>query len=165
MNSMSPPDAIQYLFVGVFATAMLDLWAMALNRAIGAPVTNWAHVGRWVAGVRSGTLCHTNIAAVSPAPHERLLGWSTHYIVGVIYAVLYFGVLAAAGEPPGISSATLFGIVTVLAPWLILQPGLGIGYFAANAPKPNRTRALNLLSHLVFGIGLYVGATVAMLDY
>lgn len=161
---MSLINILYYLLVGVFATAMLDLWSLTLNRALGAPITNWDYVGRWISGLlTSGTLRHAAIAAVPPAAHERLLGWSTHYVVGVIYAALYLGVLAALNATPSVSSAGVFGLITVLAPWLILQPGLGIGYFATRAPRPNLTRALNLLSHLVFGIGLYLGWVVVTL--
>ena len=33
--------------VGVFATAVLDLWALMLQRVFAIPMTNWAMVGRW----------------------------------------------------------------------------------------------------------------------
>jgi len=157
---MSLSLAVRMALVGIVATAMLDLWALMLNRLFGLPVTNWGHVGRWVSGVPSGQLRHSDIAAVPPVAHERLAGWVTHYAIGIVYAGLYFVLLSAAGTGPGIGSAVAFGLVTVLAPWLILQPGLCIGYFASRAPRPNRTRALNLLSHLVFGVGLFVGSVV-----
>jgi hypothetical protein len=57
--------------------------------------------------------------------------------------------------PVSLLSGLAFGVATVLAPWFILQPGLGLGFFASRAPNPNRTRLLNLLNHAVFGITLY----------
>jgi len=157
MNSPNLLEASRVLLVGVAATALLDIWQLALSWVFGLPRTNWAHVGRWVSGLRSGALQHTSIAAAPSVAYERTIGWATHYVIGVIYAALYLLVLAATSRSPDIVSAVIFGLVTVAAPWLILQPGLGAGYFASNTPKPNQTRALNLLSHLVFGIGLYVG--------
>lgn len=157
MTSMSLPGAAGLLIIGVIATAILDLWALVLNRLFALPITNWGHVGRWVAGLPTGTVRHSSIGAATAVPYERALGWSTHYLIGVIYAVVYLLILSALGQTPGVFSAALFGIATVLAPWLILQPGLGMGSFARNTPKPNRTRTLNLIAHLVFGLGLYIG--------
>lgn len=162
-TTMYLPEASTVLFVGIVATAVLDLWALALNRVLGLPRTNWAHVGRWVAGLTSGAVRHESIAAEPSVAYERAIGWSTHYLVGVVYAALYLVLSAAWSRTPDVHSATLFGAVTVAAPWLILQPGLGAGYFASRAPKPNRTRVLNLLSHLVFGVGLYFGCTSSAL--
>jgi hypothetical protein len=161
MTTLSLPEASRVLFVGIVATALLDVWALTLNRALGLPKTNWAHVGRWVAGLASGAMRHESIAAEPGVSYERAIGWSTHYLVGVVYAALYLVLSTVLSRTPDVYSATLFGAVTVAAPWLILQPGLGAGYFASRTPKPNRTRMLNLLSHLVFGIGLYLGWTLA----
>ena len=46
-------------------------------------------------------------------------------------------------------------MVTVLAAWLLLQPGLGAGWFASRAPNPMKVRALNIIGHTVFALGLY----------
>jgi hypothetical protein len=163
MTSIDPSETSSALFVGIVATACLDLWAVGLNRAFGLPKTNWGHVGRWVTGITSGTFRHESIALARPVAHERVVGWVTHYLIGILYATVYLTSLTAASHTPGVKSAIAFGAVTVLAPWLILQPGLGAGYFARQTPKPNLTRALNVLSHLVFGFGLYVGWTLQIL--
>jgi hypothetical protein len=143
--------------VGIAATVVLDAWALFISRAFGAPVTNWGRVGRWVCGLPGGIYPSTPIAEAAPVAHESALGWLTHYVVGVIYAFTYLAVAGAASMEPTLASAVLFGVATVLAPWLILQPGLGLGFFASAAPRPNLTRALNVISHTVFGLGLYVG--------
>ena len=38
------------------------------------------------------------------------------------------------------------------------QPGLGIGWAASKTPNPTKVRALNLLAHTVFGLGLWLTA-------
>lgn len=157
MATMNWPIAVATLSVGMIATATLDLWAWLLKRAFGVPITNWGHVGRWFLGMRSGTYRRQSIAASPAAAFERTVGWSAHYLVGVTYAVAYLVALSALSRAPSVHSAALFGILTVLAPWLILQPGLGLGFFASRTPKPNLTRVLNILAHLVFGLGLYLG--------
>ncbi len=54
--------------------------------------------------------------------------------------------------------ALAFGVLTVLAPFLVLQPGMGAGLFARNTPKPNNARLKSFVAHLSFGIGLWVAA-------
>lgn len=157
MMTVSFPSTIELVLIGVFATAALDLWALMLNRISKLPMTNWGYVGRWVGSIPSGTFRHQAIAEVQSVPYERAVGWSTHYVIGIAYAAAYLGLSAALSATPSAYTAALFGIATVLAPWLILQPGLGLGYFASRSQNPNLTRVLNVAAHLVFGLGLYLG--------
>jgi len=48
-------------------------------------------------------------------------------------------------------------LITLLAAWLILQPGMGLGFFAGNAPNLTRVRCMNVAAHSIFGLGLYGG--------
>lgn len=54
--------------------------------------------------------------------------------------------------------ALLFGLVTVLMPFLLMQPALGLGIAAANSSNPAKARLHSLLTHLIFGLGLYLAA-------
>jgi hypothetical protein len=49
-----------------------------------------------------------------------------------------------------------FGVVTVLAPFLILQPALGLGLAASRTSNPALARLRSLMNHTVFGAGLYL---------
>ncbi len=157
MTSMNLPLAITSLSTGIIATVILDLWALTLNRLFGLPVTNWGRVGRWVAGLLPGSYRQDTISAPPAMACDQVIGWSTHYLVGITYAAIYLVGLNLLSRTPDPTSALLFGIATVLAPWLILQPGLGLGYFGSRTPKPKLTRTLNLVSHSVFGFGLFIG--------
>ena len=88
--------------------------------------------------------------------HESVVGWTFHYVVGCIYAALYLIYLDAVqmGQPT-LVSAVLFGLVTVLSPWLLMQPGLGLGACAAKAPRPSLVRLQNPIIHTIFGLALY----------
>lgn len=148
---------ITALFIGIIATATLDLWVMVLKQVIGLTPTNWAMVGRWVGNLSRGELRHRDIQKARAVPHELWVGWSTHYLVGIGYALGYLLLGQALAIQVSLLTAVAFGIVTVLAPWLILQPGLGMGYFAFGAPNPRRTRVINIMNHAVFGAALYLG--------
>jgi len=57
--------------------------------------------------------------------------------------------------------ALAVGIGTVAAPFFLMQPGMGAGIAASRTPRPNAARLQSLLTHAVFGLGLYVSAWAA----
>ncbi len=146
------PSAIA---AGVGATLLIDLWAQLLRRSAGIGATDWALVGRWVAGLARGRLQLRVGEFQRRERGDALRGWLTHYAVGIAYALIYLLLVNALAAKVSLPSALLFGAITVLAPWLILQPALGKGVFASGAPNPAQTRLLNLVTHLLFGAGLY----------
>lgn len=147
---------IHALLMGVLATVILDAWAQLLKFSVNVQPTNWALVGRWFASLFTGHWRHAAISQVPAVNNERLLGWSFHYGVGIFYALIFLIGCNFSSVQISLPAAITFGIVTVLAPWLILQPGLGLGRFASNTAKPVTTRFLNIVSHSVFGAGLFV---------
>jgi hypothetical protein len=50
------------------------------------------------------------------------------------------------------------GIGTVAAPFLLMQPGMGAGLAARRSPRPAAARLHSLVTHAVFGLGLYASA-------
>lgn len=48
--------------------------------------------------------------------------------------------------------------MTIAAPWLVMQPGMGAGVAASKTPNPRAARLRNLATHTVYGIGLYACA-------
>jgi len=146
------------MFIGLVATVLMDIWALALKSSYNVPTTNWAMVGRWVGHLQDGQLTHRSIADAAPVTGEGPLGWATHYAIGLLYGIGYLWLMRdIVGEAPSLSSAIVFSVVLLVAPWLILQPGLGLGVFAHRAPKPWLVRGVNISIHVVFGIGMYIG--------
>jgi hypothetical protein len=45
-------------------------------------------------------------------------------------------------------------------PWLVMQPSFGLGIAASKAPKPTQARLKSLMTHTVFGLGLYLWAVL-----
>jgi len=148
--------------VGVFATLMTDLWQVLLKQMLGLPPANWAMVGRWVGGLARGTFRHRRIADSPAVRGERLIGWAFHYAIGIVYAALFlWGLGDGLGIAPTVLAATVFAVATLAAPWLILQPALGLGVMAARAVNRRAIRTVTITTHLVFGLGLYAGAVAA----
>jgi Protein of unknown function (DUF2938) len=48
----------------------------------------------------------------------------------------------------------------VAAPLLVMQPAMGAGLFASKTPTPWKSCMRSLLNHSVFGVGLYLAASL-----
>lgn len=156
------PD-LRYLigaaFIGVGATLLIDLWALFLKRGWNIPSLSYCLLGRWLLHMPGGTFVHRSIAAAEQKPYECPLGWLAHYSIGAGLAIA-FVLLASEGwlERPTLLPALAFGVVTTLVPFLIMQPSLGLGVASSKTPRPAQARVKSLMTHTVFGIGLYLSA-------
>ena len=149
------------LFIGAGATLATDLWAIARGRLLGVPAPNWGLVGRWFAHMARGRFRHERIAAAKAVRGERVVGWTAHYLSGIAFAGVLLALCGLAWvRQPTLAPALAFGIATVAAPLLLMQPGMGAGIAASRAPRPNAARLQSLVTHAVFGLGLYAAALV-----
>ena len=145
--------------VGLGATLVMDLWALFLRRAFGVSSLDYCLVGRWLRHMPEGTFKHTNIAAAPKKTAECTTGWIAHYLIGVAFALMLMAAtLGAWLENPTLLPALGVGVSTVLFPFLIMQPSLGLGVAASKTPSPTRARLKSLMTHAVFGAGLYLSA-------
>jgi hypothetical protein len=88
-----------------------------------------------------------------------MLGWLTHYAVGMGFAGLLVGLRGLGWmNNPSLLPAVLTGICTVVAPLFVMQPAMGAGFAASRTPTPLKNCLRSILNHTVFGIGLYVSA-------
>jgi len=145
--------------VGLGATAGMDLWNLFLKRAFGIASLDYCLLGRWLRHMTEGTFRHASIAAAPRQPHECATGWIAHYGIGVAFAfafVLWISPDCLARPTP--LPALRYGVGTVVFPFFLLQPALGLGIAAAKTPHPARARLKSLVTHTVFGAGLYLGA-------
>jgi hypothetical protein len=142
--------------IGIGATALMDIWAIFLNKVFGQARSNWGLVGRWVWHLREGKVFHDDIGQAAPYAHELALGWAFHYFVGIVYGLILVWATGPAWlAAPAFLPAFILGMVTVGAGWFLLAPGMGAGWAASKRPNPMRIRALNLVSHTVFALGLF----------
>ena len=144
------------LLVGAGATALMDLWAVARKRLFGVPSLDYALVGRWLAWLPRGRFFHTPIGATPPVRGERLLGWVAHYAIGIAFAAVLLAVWGPGWlRSPTLAPAMIVGIGSVAAPFLVMQPAMGAGIAASRTPRPAVARLHSLVTHAVFGLGLY----------
>ena len=144
--------------IGIAATVSMDIAALIARHGLRLPTGDWTLLGRWFGYWFRGVLVHRPIGESPPIAHELAIGWVGHYVTGIAYGVGYMTIVGLAlNAEPSVGSAMTFGVVTLAAPWLLVQPAMGAGVCASKTPRPWLTRGVNALIHVVFGASLYVG--------
>ena len=145
--------------IGLGATLLMDLWNLFLKRRFNISSLSYCVLGRWLRHMPDGTLRHANINAAPVRQFECAVGWIAHYTIGVVFAVAF--IVLTSGDwlaRPTLLPALLYGIVTVVFPFFVMQPSFGFGIAASKTPNPAQARLKSLVTHTVFGLGLYISA-------
>jgi hypothetical protein len=153
---------ISAILIGLGATLTFDSWALFLKHAFGIAPSNICLVGRWLRYMPEGTFRHANIMSAPQKSAECVVGWIEHYMIGVTFAIIFVAVVGSKWlQYPTLLPAVAFGIITVLAPFLLLQPSFGLGFAASRTANPWQSRLRSLMNHTAFGVGLYLFAWLA----
>ncbi len=151
---------LKSILIGAGATAIFDLWVKLLA-ALGLPGGNWTMGGRWFAYIPRGKLVHDGIANSPSLPNETAIGWTMHYVTGIVFAaalILIWGLDWT--RAPTIGPALVVGMSTILLGWCVMSPCMGGGIAGQKRPDRWTVRAVQLSNHFVFGLGLWVCALV-----
>ncbi len=80
-----------------------------------------------------------------------------HYLIGISFAAMLLAIWGIDWlRQPTIVPALLVGVGTTAAPLFIMQPAMGAGFAASRTPRPTAARLQSLLTHTIYGLGLYV---------
>ena len=151
-------EMTRVVFIGVGATAAMDLWLLLLKR-MNVATLNFAFIGRWIGHLARGKWAHDAIATAPPVKGERVLGWLTHYAVGIAFAGLLVGLYGKDWtKNPSLLPALSVGIGSVVAPLFVMQPAMGAGFASSKTRTPVMNCFRSLANHTVFGAGLYLAA-------
>jgi hypothetical protein len=147
------------IFIGLGATLTFDLASQFLKLAFKITPSNICLVGRWILYMPEGIFKHSNISSTPQKKAECIAGWIAHDIIGVSMAVAFVALVGNNWlKYPSFIPAIVFGIVSVLAPFSIMQPLFGLGFAASETPNPMQARLRSLMNHVAFGISLYLFA-------
>jgi DUF2938 family protein len=137
----------------------MDLLALVLKRAFNVVSPNYCLIGRWLCHMPHGTFAHASISNASAKPLECVVGWISHYVIGTVYSLMFIALVSGSWlTRPTFLPALIFGLITVLVPFLIMQPSFGLGVAASRTPNPTQARLRSLMAHTAFGVGLYLCA-------
>lgn len=153
---------ISVVLTGIGATLTFDLWGLFLKHAFKIPPSNICLVGRWLRYMPDGVFKHANIATTPRKSAECQVGWMAHYLIGIAFAFIFIAVIGTQWlEHPTLVSAVVFGVITTLAPFLIMQPAFGFGMAASRSANPGQARIRTVMNHIAFGFGLYLFGLLA----
>jgi len=151
-------DITNVALIGIGATVVMDVWLTFLKR-MGVQTLDFALIGRWVGHLFRGRFVHASIKKAQPIPGELMLGWFTHYAIGIAFAGLLVGIYGIGWtSAPSLLPAVLVGMSTVVAPLFVMQPAMGSGFAASKTPTPLKNCIRSVVNHTVFGLGLYLSA-------
>lgn len=145
--------------IGIGATVVMDISSLILMPVFGSPSAGYCLVGRWLSHMLDGTFTHTNIVAAAHKRFECAVGWLAHYTLGVLYAFVLVAIVSKTWiVRPTLLPTIVFGIVSLVVPFLLMQPSFGFGIAASKTPAPTRARIKALLAHTAYGLGLFFSA-------
>jgi len=148
---------ISAILMGLGATLTFDLSGLFLKHAFKITPSNICLVGRWLRYMPEGTFNHSNVVSAPQKRAECTVGWIAHYTIGVMLALAFVSFVGNNWlQHPTPIPATIYGVITVLAPFLIMQPSFGLGFAASKASNPTQARLRSLMNHTAFGVGLYL---------
>lgn len=146
---------LQAVFIGTLATLFMDLMTWCRKRFFKITALNYALVGRWMLCWKQGVFRHKNILQSPQQKYEHISGWLIHYLLGIVWAYLYLLINNLFAFEYLLLSILIFALLTTLAPLMLMQPALGFGFFASRTPHPSKSIQNSLITHLIFGFGLY----------
>ncbi len=153
---------VKTLIVGIGATLAMDIWSFILS-LFNIKSLDYRFVGRWIGNIPKRQYFHNNIMNTPSIKYELIIGWISHYLIGISFAFLLLVIYGKSWfNKPFLFPALLIGIITIIAPFFIMQPAFGLGIAGSNFPEPDILRLKSFMAHFIYGIGLYVSALLLM---
>ena len=142
----------------IIATALFDIYQIALNYGYGINKTRWDIVGRYFIGLKNNNYFREDLINDPSEKYELIYGYLVHYVIGIIYGFFYILINIIFYEEPSILIALIFGFLTILGSWCIMMPfANNLGFFASKSNEKFQLVVQGLLAHFFFGIGLFIG--------
>ena len=148
----------QGIISGLFATFIFDLFQSSLNYAYGIEKPKWNLLGRYFLGYKESKFIRKTLIDDEELDNELLWGYFFHYLIGIIYGIVFVILNFLLFDYPSILLAYIFGFSTVLGAWCFLMPfAYNLGFFASKSEGRTYLLVQNLIAHFVFGTGLFIG--------
>jgi hypothetical protein len=91
-------------------------------------------VGRWFGNMAHGQFVQVAMSEAVPVKGELAIGWIAHYAIG--WGKVWL-------ERPTLLPPMILAWVLLVAPYLMMMPGMGMGIAGSRTPKPKVTAALH----------------------
>ena len=154
------PSPFTILVTGLSGAMAADIGRTAYQWVTGFPSVNWSVTGRWFLMVLQGQPYVPGIGMAPSLPHELIAGHLAYYTISVVFATVYLVLLRLMKRELTLWSGLIFGWVTMVFPFLVQMPLMGMGVLASATATPWLIIGRTLVHHSSFGLGLAVGALV-----
>jgi len=149
---------VEMILMGILATLIMDIFAVILveSKVIHQLIKSEA-VGRWTLYMFRGKFIHKDINKTPALNYEKSAALLSHYLIGIALAGIYL--LLELIEPTirhQLWMPLIFGLATVLLPWLWLYPTMGLGFLASKTPVKSPYIVTSLVNHTNFGLGFLI---------
>ena len=152
----------QGLISGIIATIIFDLFNISLKFAYNIDKPKWNFLGRYFLGYKEGRYIRKSLQEDDDEENELLWGYIIHYLIGIIYGLFYVFINLLIFDYPSLLIAYVVGFITVLGAWCYLMPfAYNLGFFASKSDQQFKTLTQNLIGHLIFGTGLFIGLYIS----
>lgn len=148
----------EIICMGIFSTFFMDTLGRTLVKLkIVRPALESYILGRWVLYILRGKFVHKDIHQTPALKNEKNAALISHYLIGIVLIGIY---IFLETKIPVLRTQILmpiiFGVTTVLLPWLWLYPGIGFGLLASKAKNKLDFIIFSIINHLNFGIGMTI---------
>ncbi|MCP4581103.1 MAG: DUF2938 domain-containing protein [candidate division Zixibacteria bacterium] len=155
-------NLLEMILMGIFATFIMDLLAKFLVKSKIVRPRIEPHIpGRWVLYLLRGKFTHEDIRQTPAVKNEKPAALISHYLIGIVLMGIY---LFLELKEPAIRDLLwmplVFGVATVLLPWLWLYPSIGIGFWASKTKNQSDYIIFSSINHINFGIGMTIWVVV-----
>ncbi len=152
---------VAVVLVGVLGTIAMDLLNHLFARFGVIIKIDMGTIGRMSAGWARGRFRYRHPGELAPVSNEILLGYITHYAIGVGLAIPFvFGWKLLVGGPLSPVWALVYGIATTVASVFIVYPSLGLGVFGLRSQDGIKAPLSSMANHLFFGVGMAVAVSI-----
>lgn len=155
-------NIVEMILMGIWATLFMDILAIIFAKLkIIHPLIESHIVGRWALYMFRGKFIHQDINKAPALRNEKSAALISHYLIGIVLAGIYLFIELkepVVRDQPWM--ALIFGILTVLLPWLWLYPSIGLGILASKTTNKSAYIITSLINHTDFGLGLVVWIAV-----
>ena len=143
------------IVAGVLGTLVMDFLNHVFARTGLLLRIDMKMIGRMAAGWAQGRFIYRDPGEMKQVENELLLGYLTHYAIGLGLAVPFvLGWDLLVGGPPPPTWALIFGVLTTVASVFFVYPSMGLGLFGRRSSEGMRAPLSSLANHFFFGVGM-----------
>jgi hypothetical protein len=146
------------IIAGVFGTFIMDFLNHLFARAGLLSKIDIGMIGRMSSGWMHGRIRYRHPSEMKQVTNEKFYGYITHYLIGVLFALVYvISWYYLMGRPISPLWALAYGIATTVGSLFLIYPSMGLGMLGRRSSEVIKSPLSSLANHTFYGIGLAIG--------